>query len=288
MDTTEIRQGDASEINSFGDSIDLTVTSPPYLDAIDYEQHAESGFEKDFRSTNTEDSDIERYFGKMEEAFQSVYDGTNDGGYCAVVIGSVKTNDGEWYPLPHQFASMMMEMGWNFHETITWNKVTGGSSRFGVTIQHPYPGYYYPNQQKEEIQIWRRGEISRSKNEDSKLDVTTDQMKKEIANNVWHVAPVPPGKEDHPCPFPEEIAHRLISLYSNVGDVVADPFIGSGTTAKAARNLNRQVKGVDVLQKYVEESRLRSREVLDRRDQIVPSFDTKAPTQISAELSFDG
>jgi site-specific DNA-methyltransferase (adenine-specific) len=280
MDSTEIIQADASEINTFGDEVDLTVTSPPYIDAIDYEQHSSTGFDEDFRSTETENSDVYDYFNAMEDSFQSVYDGTKDGGFCAVVIGSVKTNDGEWYPLPHKFASMMLDIGWNFHETITWNKVTGGSSRFGVTIQYPYPGYYYPNQQKEEIQVWRRGKITRSKNEDSKIDVTTDQIKKEVANNVWHIAPVPPGKEDHPCPFPEEIAYRLISLYSNQGDMVSDPFMGSGTTAKVARNLHRKVKGTDILEKYVTESRERSKEDLQRRDQIVPSFYTYSPESI--------
>ncbi len=66
----------------------------------------------------------------------------------------------------------------------------------------------------------------------------------DIANNVWHIAPVPPDVIDHPCPFPEEIPDRLIQLYSYADDVVLDPFAGSGQTLKVAKQLKRQVRGL--------------------------------------------
>ena len=53
-------------------------------------------------------------------------------------------------------------------------------------------------------------------------------------DSVWHIAPVPPRTLEHPCPFPEEIPHRLILRHSNVGDWVLDPFLGSGQTVKVA------------------------------------------------------
>lgn len=274
MASLDIVHDDASGISNHFDGIDLTVTSPPYIDAIDYDQHADSGFSEDFRETDTTDREVEAYFDSMRGIFESLLDATSDGGYCAVVIGGVKTNDGEWYPLPHRFATMMHDLGWNFHETIAWNKVTGGSSRFGVTIQHPYPGYYYPNQQHEEIQVWWKGEITREKNDDSLLDVTTDFMKKEVANNVWHIAPVPPGQYDHPCPFPEELAYRLTSLYTSVGDTVADPFMGSGTTGKVAFNLDRDAVGMEIQEEYIEQATDRIKnEDFDRREQLIPNFD---------------
>jgi len=73
----------------------------------------------------------------------------------------------------------------------------------------------------------------------------------DVANNVWHIAPVPPDFLDHPCPFPEEIPHRLISLYSYPGDLVLDPFAGSGQTLKVARGLDRQFVDYEIIPKYV-------------------------------------
>jgi site-specific DNA-methyltransferase (adenine-specific) len=75
---------------------------------------------------------------------------------------------------------------------------------------------------------------------------------KETANNIWHIAPVPPGFIDHPAPFPEEIPHRLITLYSYPDEIVLDPFAGSGQTLKVARALGRNFIGFENIPSYVE------------------------------------
>ena len=56
----------------------------------------------------------------------------------------------------------------------------------------------------------------------------------------------------HPAPFPEELPHRLINLYSFKNDIVLDPFMGSGTTAVAALNNNRKFVGYDISEEYIE------------------------------------
>ena len=58
------------------------------------------------------------------------------------------------------------------------------------------------------------------------LPATHEEWTREIANSVWHIAPVPPGQIDHPCPFPEEIPYRLMKLYSYENDLILDPFNG--------------------------------------------------------------
>ena len=108
------------------------------------------------------------------------------------------------------------EIGWNFFEEIIWNKVTGGKKRFRVTVQHPYPTYYYPNIMHEQIIILRKMPFHNFKDKKSKL-VLNDLMKKKLQ--------IPSGtsltiassyRRFHPAAFPEEIPYRLIQLYSNV------------------------------------------------------------------------
>lgn len=80
---------------------------------------------------------------------------------------------------------------------------------------------------------------------------------------VWRLPPVPQGV-DHPCPFPEELAARCIASFTDPGDLVVDPFAGSGTTLVAAKNLRRRAVGIEKEECYCEEAAKRfSQEVLD-------------------------
>lgn len=252
--------------------VDLTVTSPPYANAINYEKHREGG---DW--TEREELDLDEYLEQQQEIFQELYENTREGGYCAVVIGVTKLEGVLKVPLPHHFAIMMEDVGWRMQETITWNKVTGGI-RFANTVTNPYPEYYYPNQMKEEIQIWRKGERSREKREDSRIEID-DIVKKEVANNVWHIAPEPPDKyPEHPCPFPEEIPYRLVKLYTNKNDIVCDPMAGIGTTLKVAKHLDRRFIGTELNEEYAKVAKDRiENEKFERRDQLVPDFPLREP-----------
>jgi len=72
----------------------------------------------------------------------------------------------------------------------------------------------------------------------------------EATLSVWNIPPVSARKIGHPAPFPLELAARVIKLYSYVGDVVLDPFNGSGTTCVAAKMLGRRYAGFDVSAEY--------------------------------------
>jgi site-specific DNA-methyltransferase (adenine-specific) len=249
--------------------IDITITSPPYANSINYEKHQEGGDYKDRDEMN-----LSEFISNQEEIFKKIFDNTKDGGFCCIIIGMAKREDTSKVALPHRFAVMMEDIGWKLHESIVWHKVTGGVRRFGVTIQHPYPGYYYPNQMYEEIQVWRKGDISREKIEEDKIELN-EFVKKEIANNVWNIPPEPPGKytDIHPCPFPEEIPYRLIKLYSNTGDTVCDPMAGIGTTLKVAKHLNRDYIGTEISEDYVSAARERiDNEEYDRREQLIADY----------------
>ena len=97
-------------------------------------------------------------------------------------------------------------------------------------------------------------------------------MKREIANSIWNIPPVPPGMVRHPAPFPEQIPWRLITLFTRPGDMVLDPMNGSGQTTKVARGMGRRYLGFDVMGKYVEESRKRLFEPLHLSDYLIPVF----------------
>ncbi len=266
-------------------TVDLVVTSPPYWNAIDYDQHVEdpSAWYRTRRGT-----EYEEYLAFMERCFREILRVQKPGGFCAVVIGTVLQN-GRQYPVPQDFTVMMERIGYVFHEHIVWHKVTGGVKRAGVTIQKPFPGYFNPNIMTESILVFRKPgpkifeNRTESEKEESRYEID-DIFTREIANNVWHIAPVPPNHLPHPCPFPEEIPYRLIRLYSYVGDLVLDPFLGIGTTAKVARALRRRCAGYEVHETYLEIARKRLTEPLHLREQLIARFE-KLPVRDQAYLA---
>ena len=134
------------------ESIDLIVTSPPYWNAIDYDQHVTDS-RKWYRTR--EGDDYGNYLNWLKICFTECFKKLKPGKFCCVVIGTLLYN-GKHYPLPHHFTQLMEKIGYEFHQDIVWYKVTGGVKRAGVTIQNPYPGYYTPNIMTEYILIFRK------------------------------------------------------------------------------------------------------------------------------------
>lgn len=232
------------------DSIALTVTSPPYWNAIDYDIHTRRGKEAWHRERayGSFGKTFEDYLANVQRVFREVRRATLPGGFCAIVVGTI-LHKRRHYPAPMLITSRLLDVGWDFHQDIIWNKVTGGVKRAGCFIQNPRPGYYYPNIMTEYILIFRKpGEPRRGASQSLDID---ELFKRDIANNVWHIAPVPPNAIDHPCPYPEELVRRLVLLYSQEGDEVLDPFLGSGQTAIAALRAGRRCAGYEVEPSYL-------------------------------------
>lgn len=267
------------------EEVDLIITSPPYWNAIDYDVHILDKT-KWFRTRKGEE--YERYLGWLKQCFQECYRVLRPGKFCCVVIGTVLYK-GKHYPLPHHFISIMEKIGYEFHQDIIWSKVTGGVKRAGVTIQNPYPGYYCPNIMTEYILIFRKPGLkiykSRTKEEKEKDRIPiNDLFTKELANNVWHIAPVPPNQYDHPCPFPEEIPYRLIKLFSYTGDLILDPFLGIGTTIKVAQALKRKWVGYEIKGNYIKISEQRLNEPLYLREQLISKFEKIPVSDAKVEI----
>jgi DNA modification methylase len=260
-------------------SVQLTITSPPYRNAIDYDMHASGsgGYYRGKLNLDTNDYliDMVNIFG------DKVYRVTKEGGYCCIVIANEVVN-GTILPLPHMLLSRLVEPfgKWQLHEEIIWHKVTGGTNRYGSFVINPYPKYYRANIMHEFILILRKGDVNSGRTQrKNALPATHEEWTKEIANSVWHIAPVPPGYIDHPCPYPEEIPYRLMKLYSYENDVILDPFNGSGQTTKVAHHFGRRYIGIDLVKDYVNLAKSRiEREPLHIRNEVLIANWKKIPS----------
>ena len=268
---------DLSDIDD--DSVALTVTSPPYWNAIDYDRHADdAGSYYRSREYGLGYRGYEEYLDWLVAIMGGVRAKTRPGGVLALVVGTVLL-DGTHYPLPMDLTGRLLGEGWAFRQDIIWHKVTAGVRRAGTFIQHPYPGYFHPNIMTEYIllftnpgpKIFARRTRAEKRGAIFPID---DLFTREIANNVWHIPPVPPGHLDHPCPFPEEIPYRLMRLYTYPDDLVLDPFNGSGQTTKVAHHLGRRYIGYDIQEEYSQLAATRLREPLAiRRRALVARFE---------------
>lgn len=224
----------------------LAVTSPPYHNAISYKDHVNDPT-SNYRNRYSLD-----YANEYMKLLNSIWDATfgmlSPGGYLAVNVGSVLDN-GYHYPLAEDIINeLTRSKNWEFVRSIFWHKVTAGVKRAGSVIQHPYPSYWHPNIMTEHIILVRKPGPIRIPNED---------VPKEWLQPIWDLAPVPPKTVNHPAPYPEDLPHRLIRMFSTPNEWIMDPFNGAGATTKAASDLGRSALGFDIEKKYVALAKLR-------------------------------
>jgi len=163
--------------------------------------------------------------------------------------------DSEKWPIVADIIDIFRKHGFRYREQIVWRKPDGyirASRRSGVLIQHPYPMYFYPDNVRESILVFQKGKnfnyqsVKPELNERSKIDVN-EYLDDKWYMNVWTMTNVLPLNriEKGIAAFPDELAYRLIKLYSFVGETVLDPFLGSGTTSKVAKELGRNSIGYE-------------------------------------------
>ena len=282
----EIIPGDASKLSEYvkPNSVALTITSPPYRNAIDYSQDVNNTKKSKnvwMRGTGTQTT--ENYMKLMEKIFNDVYKVTKEGGFCCIIIGDEVVN-GKLLPLPSLFLERFCVLDnedtpnkWRFRDMIIWNKVTSGrngsGNRFGLFIQYPVATYYRANIMHEYIIILQKGKARSDISIKEKEKVPLNRIvKREVANSIWNIAPVPPGSINHPVPFPEQIPFRLITLYTKKGDVVLDPMNGSGQTTKVANQLGRKYIGIDIRKEYVKEANDRVSQKIKHGNMLIPVY----------------
>jgi site-specific DNA-methyltransferase (adenine-specific) len=143
--------------------------------------------------------------------------------------------------------------GWAFRTTIVWDKgnSTKGNRGLGSTDSANAP---HPLAEVEVIGLFSKGPWKQASGRPS--DVTHEEWQA-WGDGLWTIPGETRPWEGHPAPFPEELAYRIIRYLSHVGDIVCDPFLGSGTAAAVARRLGREAVGFDRSAVYVESARRR-------------------------------
>jgi DNA modification methylase len=234
--------GNSADMREVADgSVHLIVTSPPYFNApFDY---------PDLFTT------YDDYLAFMRQVCAEIKRVLAEGRIACIVCDDILL-DGVRYPVVADLLRIFVDEGFTYRDRIVWVKPEGYiriSRRSGVVLQHPYPMYFYPDNVQESILIFQKSKfdyrraIPESK-EDSRLDIKEYQQEKWYLN-VWRITNVLPlanRLEEGIAAFPDEIAYRLIKLFSYAGETVLDPFLGSGTTSRVARRLGRSSVGYEI------------------------------------------
>lgn len=241
--------GDSRNMAEIKDrSIQLIVTSPPYFNV------------KDYGVVNVGSiNEYEAYLLAMRQIFNECYRVLEDGRYICVNISDIISGDKK-YPIPCHFIGILQKSGFEYREDILWKKPSGlgSSKRFGTFIKHPYPMYYYPNNIFEHILIFRKGKFDFKKvsNEEKKASkVDLDYARTHWGSDIWEMVPETKNQHTrgtHPAMFPIQLPEALIRLYTYEGETCLDPFLGSGTSLRAARNLGRNSIGYEINPAYLD------------------------------------
>jgi site-specific DNA-methyltransferase (adenine-specific) len=213
-------------------SLHLMITSPPYNASKAYD----------------EDLSLQEYLHMLRRVFAETYRVLVKGGRACINVANLGRKP--YIPLSDHISLMMTEIGFLMRGEIIWNKGAGAgvSMAWGSWKSASNPVL---RDVHEYILIFSKGDFGRKRGEGQE-----DTIEKEDfmawTKSVWDMNTESAKKVGHPAPFPEELPHRLIQLYSFTGDVILDPFMGSGTTAVAALKAGRKYIGYEIEPDYVE------------------------------------
>jgi len=248
--------GDCRDMHEIpSESVHLMVTSPPYYNApFDY-----PGLFKDY----------DQFLELIETFSKELYRVIAPGRVAAYVTDDMLV-EGEKYPVVADITKIMIKSGFRYRDRIVWVKPKGYiriSRRSGVLLQHPYPMYFYPDNLQESIILFQKGKfdfkgikkLDPKIRESSRIDLnefskngwylTVWDLSQKPIPDIWNITNVLPLRgrlEEGVAAFPEEIPRRLIRLFTYVGETVLDPFLGSGTTMKVAKELGRNTWGYEI------------------------------------------
>ena len=229
-------------------SVHLVITSPPYWQLKDYGVESQIGFHDTY----------EKYINNLNLVWAECQRVLHPGCRLCINIGdqfarSVYYGRYKVIPIRTEIIKFCENIGFDYMGAIIWQKVTTTNTTGGATIMgsFPYPRNGILKIDYEFILLFKKPGmapvVSKEIKEQSKL--TIDEWNQYFAGH-WYF---PGAKQNkHLAMFPEELPRRLIKMFSFIQDTVLDPFLGSGTTTLAARNLNRNSIGYEINKNFIQ------------------------------------
>lgn len=227
------------------ESFHLTFTSPPYYNARDYSFY----------------SSYQEYLDFLRQVFKETHRLTKNGRFLIVNTSPVivprvsRAHSSKRYPIPFDIHHFLMKDGWEFIDDIVWKKPEYSvKNRIGGFMQHKKPLGYKPNSTTEYLMVYR-------KKSSDLIDWNIKQYKDNTVNeskvegefettNVWELDPT--FDKTHSAVFPKSLCERVIKYYSYKGDLVFDPFGGSGTFGEVALKNDRNFFLTEIDNSYFE------------------------------------
>ncbi len=214
-------------------SIHLMVTSPPYNARKEYDL----------------DLDLGEYLELLNKVWRETYRALVPGGRACINVANLGRKP--YIPLHSYIIDQMVEIGFLMRGEIIWAK---GASASPSTAWGSWrsPGNPVLRDTHEYILVFSKQNFARRAANPQRQSTLSREDFLEWTRSVWTFPAVSARKVGHPAPFPEELPHRLVQLYTYTGEIVLDPFAGSGTTCLAARRGGRGFVGYDTNPAYLE------------------------------------
>ncbi len=223
-------------------SVHLMVTSPPYNVGKEYDNNLT----------------LKEYREFLKRVWREVLRVLVPGGRMCINIANLGRKP--YIPLNAFITEDMLELGFLQRGEIIWNKASSASpsTAWGTFASATNPTL---RDVHEYIMVYSKGKFRRENPQNRKATISNSQFL-EWTKSVWTFSAESARKVGHPAPFPVELPFRLIQLYTFEGDIVLDPFMGSGQTAIAAVKSGRHYVGYETEDRYVEMAERRIREFI--------------------------
>ncbi|PJB99447.1 MAG: DNA methylase N-4 [Candidatus Nealsonbacteria bacterium CG_4_9_14_0_8_um_filter_35_12] len=224
-------------------SVHLVITSPPYWQIKDYGDSSQIGFNDSY----------EDYINNLNKVWSECYRVLYPGCRLCVNIGdqfarAVTYGRYKIIPIREEIIRFCESIGFDYMGAIIWQKKTTMNTTGGASVMgsFPYPRNGLIEIDYEFILLFKKlgqspNQVSKEIKEESKL---SNEEWREYFTGHWNFAGCKQDK--HIAMFPDELPRRLIKMFSFVGETILDPFLGSGTTSKVARELKRSSIGYEI------------------------------------------
>jgi site-specific DNA-methyltransferase (adenine-specific) len=243
-----IINGDSRWMKELKDeSVHFAITSPPYWQLKDYGTENQIGYHESYES----------YINNLNLVWKEVYRVLHKGCRLCINIGdqfarAVYYGRYKVIPIRTEIIKFCETIGFDYMGAIIWQKVTTSNTTGGATIMgsFPYPRNGILKLDYEFILILKKdGNSPKVTNENKELSKLTNDEWNTYFQGHWNFGGA--KQDSHIAMFPEELPKRLIKMFSFVEDTVLDPFLGSGTTSLAAKNLNRNSVGYEINPEFI-------------------------------------